>query len=120
VPPAAPAAPRSLDAAPEIAAFEVQGSLPSSVAHRSVERALGGLRSCYASAARAARAAPAFDLRLSFEIDENSLATHVSVGDAPLAGFGRCAAGVASQIHSPQAPDVGTARVVTTIKFRPL
>jgi hypothetical protein len=116
----APAAPRSLDAVPEITSFDLQGSLASSVARRSVERALPGLRACYAAAARAGRAAPAIELRLSFEIDENSLATHVATGDPRFGGFGRCAAGVAGQIRTTQAPDVGTARVVAVIQFHPL
>jgi hypothetical protein len=116
----APAAPRSLDAVPEIASFELQGSLATSVARRSVERALPGLRACYAAAARAGRSAPAIDLRLSFEIDENSVATHVATGDVRFGSFGRCAAGIAGQIHTPQAPDVGTAHVVVVIKFHPL
>ena len=119
--PAAPpvAAPRSLDAVPEIASFELQGSLATSVARRSVERVLPALRACYAAAARADRTAPAIDLRLSFEIDENSLATHVATGDVRFGSLGRCAAGVASQIRTPQAPDVGTAHVVVVIKFHP-
>ena len=118
--PAAPAAPRALDAIPELASFDLQGSLPSSVARRSVERVLPALRACYSAAARAGRTAPAFELRLSFEIDENSLATHVGVGEVRFGTFSRCAAGVASEIHTPQAPDVGTARVTAVIKFRPL
>jgi hypothetical protein len=121
-PAAAPAAPaaRALDAVPELASFDLQGSLPSSVARRSVERVLPALRACYSAAARAGRTAPAFELRLSFEIDENSLATHVGLGEVRFGTFSRCAAGVASEIHTPQAPDVGTARVTAVIKFRPL
>jgi eukaryotic-like serine/threonine-protein kinase len=118
--PSAPAAPRALDAVPELTSFDLQGSLPSSVARRSVERVLPALRACYAAAARAGHTAPAIDLRLSFEIDENSLATHVGLGDVRFGTFSRCAAGVASEIHTPQAPDVGTARVTAVIKFRPL
>jgi hypothetical protein len=117
---AAPAAPRSFDAVPEIASFDLQGSLAASVARRGVERALPGMRACYAAAARAGRAAPAIELRLSFEIDENSLATHVAAGDVRFGSFARCAAGVAGQIHTTAAPDVGTARVVVVIKFQPL
>ncbi|HMG24965.1 MAG TPA: hypothetical protein VK607_26695, partial [Kofleriaceae bacterium] len=117
--PTTPSAPRSLDATPEIASFEVQGSLSSAVARRSVERALPALRSCYAASARAGRAAPAIELKLSFEIDENSLATHVMTSEVRFGAFGRCATGVATQIHTTQAPDVGTARVTTVIRFRP-
>jgi hypothetical protein len=117
---AAPSAPRTLDAVPEIASFELQGSLPSSVARRSVERALPGLRACYSAAARASKTAPAIDLPLGLEIDENGIATHVTLGDVRFGAFSRCAAGVANQIHAPQAPDVGTVRVTTVIKFRPL
>ncbi|HEX8106385.1 MAG TPA: hypothetical protein VF516_01605, partial [Kofleriaceae bacterium] len=95
------------------------GSLATSVARRSVERVLPGLRACYAAAARASRTAPAIELRLSFEIDENSLATHVATGDVRFGAFARCVAGVAGQIHSTQAPDVGTARVVVVIQFHP-
>jgi serine/threonine-protein kinase len=116
---AAPAAPRSLDAVPEIASFELLGSLASSVARRSVERVLPGLRACYAAAARASHAAPAIELRLSFEIDENSVATHVVAGNVQFGSFARCAAGVASQIHTTQAPDVGTAHVVVVVRFHP-
>jgi tRNA A-37 threonylcarbamoyl transferase component Bud32 len=113
------AAPRSLDAVPEIASFDLQGSLATSVARRSVERVLPGLRACYAAAARAGGAAPAIELRLSFEIDENSLANHVATGDVGFGSLARCAAGVASQIRTTQAPDVGTAHVVAVIKFHP-
>jgi hypothetical protein len=89
------------------------------VVRRSVERVLPGLRSCYAAAARAGRTAPAIELRLSFEIDENSLATHVATGDVALGSLARCAAGVAGQIHTTQAPDVGTVHVVVVVKFHP-
>jgi serine/threonine-protein kinase len=116
---AAPAAPRSFDAIPEIASVDLQGSLPASVARRSVERVLPGLRACYADAARAGRSAPAIDLRLSFEIDENGEATHATTGDVGFGSLARCAAGVAGQIHTTQAPDVGTVRVVVVIRFRP-
>jgi hypothetical protein len=116
---AAPAVPRSLDAVPEIASVDLQGSLPASVARRSVERVLPGLRACYGAAARAGRAAPAIELRLSFEVDENSVATHAAAGDVGFGSLARCAAGVAGQIHTTQAPDVGTARVVVVIRFRP-
>jgi hypothetical protein len=116
---AAPPAPRSLDAVPQIASFDVQGSLAASVARRAVERVLPGLRSCYATAARASKTAPAVELHLSFEIDENSMATHVAAGDVQFGSFGRCAASAAGQIHTTQAPDVGTAHVTVVIKFHP-
>src|SRR5262249_16797229 len=116
---AAPAEPRSLDAVPEIASFDLQGSLATSVARRSVERALPGLRACYAAAARAVRMAPTIELRLSFEIDENSQANHAATGDVGFGSFARCAGGVAGQIRTTQAPDVGTAHVVVVIRFHP-
>jgi serine/threonine-protein kinase len=116
--PSPPAGPGSLDATPEVATLDVRGSLSPSVVRRGVERQLSALRSCYQAAARAGQQTPAIDLQVSFEIDENSMATHVNAGG----GFGslaRCAANALGQLHTQEAPDVGTAQVSVMIRFRP-
>ena len=117
--PPRPAAPGALDATPSVVSLEVKGSLSPSIVRRSVERTLTALRGCYRAAARAGQAAPAVDLRMSFEIDENSLATHVATDAASFGSLASCAAAVAGQIRSPEAPDVGTAQVTVVIRFRP-
>jgi hypothetical protein len=119
VKPAAPPSPGSLDATPSVATLEVKGSLSPAIVRRSVERTLSSLRGCYRTAAREAHATPAIDLRITFEIDENSLATQVSTGGASFGSLGICAAGVAGQIRTPEAPDVGTVQVTAVIRFRP-
>ncbi|HSR97508.1 MAG TPA: hypothetical protein VLM79_10680, partial [Kofleriaceae bacterium] len=116
--PAAPS-PGSLDATPTVISVEVKGSLSPSIVRRSVERTLPSLRTCYRLAARAAKATPGVDLRLSFEIDENSLATQVQTSGANFGSLATCAAGVTSQIRTQEAPDVGTAQVTAVIRFRP-
>jgi hypothetical protein len=119
--PAKPAAtsPGALDATPSVVSVEVKGSLSPTIVRRSVERTLPALRTCYRMAARAAKATPAVDLRLSFEIDENSLATQVQTSGANFGSLATCAAGVTSQIRTQEAPDVGTAQVTAVIRFRP-
>lgn len=131
VPPPAPSAPvaapvkpppvavGALDATPSIISVEVKGSLSPSIVKRSIERTLPSLRSCYRTAARAARSTPAVELRLSFEIDENSLATQVTTSGASFGTLATCAVGVTSQIRTQEAPDVGTAQVTAVIRFRP-
>jgi len=120
-PPAKPAAPSpgTLDATPSIESLEVKGSLAPSIVRRSVERTLSSLQSCYRTAARAGGATPAVELRLTFEIDENSLAVNVATGGASFGSLGSCAKSVAQQIRTREAPDVGTAQVTVVIKFRP-
>jgi len=59
------------------------------------------------------------DLRLTFEIDENSLATQIATSGAGVGSLATCAAGVASQIRTQEAPDVGTVQVAVVIRFRP-
>ncbi|HEY0478209.1 MAG TPA: protein kinase [Kofleriaceae bacterium] len=117
--PSPPAGPGSLDATLEVATLEVKGSLAASVVKRGLERHLGSLRACYQAAARAGNATPAIDLQVTFEIDENSGATHVTTGGASLGSLASCAAGVIAQVHTQQAPDVGTAQVLALIRFRP-
>jgi len=119
--PAKPAAssPGTLDATPSIASLEVKGSLSPSIVRRSVERTLSSLQGCYRTAARAGGATPALELRLTFEIDENSLAVNVAAGGASFGSLGSCVAAVARQIRTQEAPDVGTAQVTVMIKFRP-
>jgi serine/threonine protein kinase len=114
-----PPAPGSLDATPSVASLEVKGSLSPAIVRRSLERTLSSLRGCYRTAARAVKATPAVELRLSFEIDENSLATQVATSGANFGSLSRCAAGVAGQIRTQEAPDVGTAQVTAVIRFRP-
>ena len=117
--PAPPAGPGSLDAVPEVVSLDVKGSLSTGVVKRGLERTMSQLRSCYRAAARAGKATPAIELQLSFEIDENSLATHVSAGGASFGSLSGCAAGVIGQLHTQEAPDVGTAQVSVLIRFRP-
>jgi len=119
--PAKPATPSpgSLDATPSIESLEVKGSLAPSIVRRSVERTLSSLQGCYRTAARAGGATPALELRLTFEIDENSLAVNVATGGASFGSLGSCARSVAQQIRTQEAPDVGTAQVTVMIKFRP-
>jgi hypothetical protein len=104
---------------PEVASLDVKGSLSTGVVKRGLERYMSQLRSCYRAAARAGKATPAIELQLSFEIDENSLATHVSAGGASFGSLPGCAAGVIGQLHTQEAPDVGTAQVSVLIRFRP-
>jgi serine/threonine-protein kinase len=118
-PPKALPTPGSLDATPTVASLEVKGSLSPTVVRRSVERTLSSLRGCYRTAARAAKATPPIELRLTFEIDENSLATQVATSGANFGSLATCAAAVAGQIRTQEAPDVGTAQVTAVIRFRP-
>jgi eukaryotic-like serine/threonine-protein kinase len=119
--PAKPATPSpgTLDAIPSIESLEVKGSLAPSIVRRSVERTLSSLQGCYRTAARAGGATPALELRLTFEIDENSLAVNVATGGASFGTLGSCARSVAQSIRTREAPDVGTAQVTVMIKFRP-
>jgi eukaryotic-like serine/threonine-protein kinase len=124
-PKAAPPAPKpaALDASPELVSVEVKGSLSRAVVRRSVERTLASLRTCYRTAARSGGVpggAAVIEVQLSFEIDENSLATHVATRGASFGSLASCAIGVASQIRTQEAPDVGTAQVTAVIRFRPL
>jgi hypothetical protein len=116
--PAPPVSPGSLAAMPEIASLEVNGSLSSAVVRRSLERALPALRACYGAAARAARATPAIDVPLGYEIDENGAATHVTAGGR-FGSLAPCAAAVAGQIRTREVPDIGTVKVVVVVHFRP-
>jgi len=117
----APAAPPtgSFDATPEVASLDVIGSLSSSIVRRSLDRTLPALRACYGAAARASRVTPAVDLQLSYELDETGAATHVATGGTQLGSLARCAAGLASQLRTREAPDIGTVKVVVVIHFRP-
>jgi serine/threonine-protein kinase len=114
-----PVGPGTLDATPSIASLEVKGPLPSSTVRRSVDRTLASLRACYRTAARAAGRTPAVELHLTFEVDENSLATRVATSGASFGSLASCAIGVVSHIRTAEAPDVGTARVTVVIRFRP-
>ena len=109
----------SLDATPAVVSLDVKGSLSPSIVRRSVERTLTSLRGCYRTAARAGQSTPELELRLAFEIDENSRATHVATSGGSFGSLASCAAGVASQIRTQEAPDVGTAQVTVVIGFRP-
>ncbi len=117
--PAVPADPGTLDATPMVVSLDVKGSLSPAMVRRSVERTLTSLRTCYRTAARTGGATPAVDLRLTFEIDENSLATQIATSGAGFGSLATCAAGVASQIRTQEAPDVGTVQVAVVIRFRP-
>jgi hypothetical protein len=116
--PVAPPSPGSLDAEPAITELNVVGSLSTAVVRRSLERTLSSMRGCYRTAAKATNTTQAVELKLAFEIDENSLATKV-VPQASFGSLAACAANVAGQIRTPEAPDTGTARVTAVIRFRP-
>jgi hypothetical protein len=118
-PPAPPPNPGTFDATPAVLSLDVKGSLSPSIVRRSVERTLSSMRTCYRTAARAGGSTPALDLRLTFEIDENSLATQVMTSGASFGSLASCAAGVTGQIRTQEAPDVGTAQVTVVIRFRP-
>ncbi|HEU4726872.1 MAG TPA: hypothetical protein VFT22_03255, partial [Kofleriaceae bacterium] len=118
-PPPPPPGPGALDATPSVVTLDVKGSLSPAIVRRSIERTLGSLRACYRTAARAAGSTPAVDLRISFEIDENSLATRVAASGTNLGSLASCAASVTGQIRTPEAPDVGTSQVTVVIRFRP-
>jgi len=115
----APASPGALDAVPAITALDVKGPLSPSIVRRSVDRTLSQLRACYRASARARGATPELDLQLAFEIDENGLATRVTASGAAFGSLAGCAARVAGQIRTQEAPDVGTAHVTVGIRFRP-
>jgi serine/threonine-protein kinase len=117
--PALPVGPGSLDAKPEIASLEVAGSLSQSVVRRSLERTMGALRTCYQTAARVGNATPPIDLQIRFEIDENSLVTHVMASGTSFGSLAGCAGGVIGGVHTQQAPDTGTAQAQVLIRFRP-
>jgi hypothetical protein len=114
-----PPNPGPFDAVPAVTTFEVKGSLSPSIVRRSVDRTLPSLRACYRSAARAAGATPAIDLQLTFEIDENGLATQVAINGPRFSAITGCAAEVARKIRTQGAPDVGTVQVTVGIRFRP-
>jgi len=119
VTPPAPTRTGTLDATPAIVTLEVKGSLSPSIVRRSVDRTLAALRACYRTAARAGSATPAVELQLTFEIDENRLATQIATRGASFGSLASCATGVMSQIRTSEAPDVGTAQVTVVIRFRP-
>jgi hypothetical protein len=119
VTPTVPTGPGTLDATPAIVTLDVKGSLSPSIVRRSVDRTLASLRACYRTAARAGRATPAVELQLTFDIDENSRATQVATSGASFGSLSGCATGVMSKIRTSEAPDVGTARVMVVIRFRP-
>jgi hypothetical protein len=119
VTPTVPTGPGTLDATPTIVTLDVKGSLSPSIVRRSVDRTLASLRACYRTAARAGRATPAVELQLTFDIDENSRATQVGTSGASFGSLSGCATGVMSKIRTSEAPDVGTARVMVVIRFRP-
>ncbi len=103
---------------PAIEMLDVKGSLSPAVVRRSVERTLGSLRACYRTAAKEGKTTPAVDLKLSFEIDESSTASSVSA-TGNFGSLSSCARSAFGRLQTQQAPDVGTARVVVTITFRP-
>jgi len=109
----------SMDATPSIASLDVNGPLPSSVVRRAVERVLPALRACYRTAANAQRKTLPVSLSLSFEIDENSSATNVATSGASFGSLATCARTAMVRLQTQQAPDVGTAHVVVSIKFAP-
>lgn len=110
----------SLDATPSIARLDVDGSLPSTVVRRGIDRVLPSLRDCYRAAAKAQQSTPVASVSLSFEIDETSAARNVSARGAAFGTLSTCARGVLGRVQTPQAPDVGTVRVTVSIKFEPI
>jgi hypothetical protein len=109
----------SLDATPSIARLDVEGSLPSSIVRRTVERALPALRECYHAAASTQRKTPTLTLSLSFEIDESRATTNVSVRGGTFGSLGSCAKSALTRLQTQQAPDVGTVQVSVAVRFTP-
>ena len=110
----------SLDATPAIANLDVNGPLPSSVARRTVERAMPAIRACYRTAAKTSQKTPAVSVALTFEIDENSSIGNVSANGAKdLASLAGCVRKTLTGARTQQAPDVGTAHVSVSITFKP-
>jgi len=118
-PPPVARGPGSLDAIPSIASIGVDGPLPDNEIQSAVQRALGTLRDCYRTAARAAQQTPALRLKLSFSIDEGRAARDLRVSGDSL-GMGACVKDAASKLRTRVAPDVGTASVRVVVKFQPV
>ena len=108
----------SLDATPAIASLGVEGSLPSSVVRRSVERVLPSLQACYRTAAKAKNSTPAVSVKVRFVIDENGAATRVGA-TGNFGSLAECVRGSMTRVQSPHAPDVGTVSVTVGINFTP-
>ncbi|MGE0400568.1 MAG: protein kinase [Kofleriaceae bacterium] len=108
----------SLDATPAIATLGLEGSLPSSVVRRSIERVLPSLQACYRTAAKASHSTPPVSLKVRFVIDETGAARRISTSGnfGSLAG---CVQESMARVRSQQAPDVGTVSVTVGIKFTP-
>jgi hypothetical protein len=109
----------SLDATPSVSGLDVNGPLAGSVVRRAVDRVLPALRTCYKTAAKTAQKTPVVKLSISFEIDENSAATGVSVS-GNFGTLAACARSAIGNLVTQQAPDVGTAHVVVGVAFKPL
>jgi|GEM_PF-2261261 len=110
----------SLDATPTIARLDIEGSLPSSVVRRGIDRVVPSLRDCYRAAAKARQETPSITLTLSFRIDEGGAARRVSARGGAFGSLADCARDVLGRVQTQQAPDVGTVNVSMSIKFTPL
>jgi outer membrane biosynthesis protein TonB len=109
----------SLDATPSLGEIDVTGGVSKAWIRNDIERLLTPLRECYRGVARATGAAPAVELRLSFEIDESGRATRVSTSGGTFGSLQGCAARAFNLRRMSQKPDTGTATVTVTIRFAP-
>jgi hypothetical protein len=96
----------------------VEGSLPSSIVRRSVERVLPSLQACYRTAAKAKNSTPAVNVKVRFVIDETGAARRVAASGT-FGSLAECVRSSMSRVQSPHAPDVGTVSVTVAISFTP-
>jgi serine/threonine protein kinase len=115
----APAPAPTFEAQVAFRGLAVRGSLPSTSVRATLDRALGQLRACYASSARAAgRDAPA-DVGVRFAIDENGAVRNVSA-DGGGGALTSCVQGVVTRLRPRERPDIGFIQVSLTVHFTPV
>ncbi|MCG8555989.1 MAG: protein kinase [Proteobacteria bacterium] len=113
-----PAAPPVLDATTQIARWQVQGPLPSSVLRRAVQRLEGDIDRCYTSAARRVGKDGFGEVRVAFRITTTGRASAVETSGGGLPGLDRCVRGVIARVVSRRKPDLGEARAAFVVQFR--
>ncbi|MET0343391.1 MAG: protein kinase [Polyangiales bacterium] len=117
--PATPKPPQKLSAEPTIAELEVDGSLGKGTVSRMLARLSPSLRTCYATAAKAAGRNDYAPLAMTFLIDEVGSVRTVSAGKHPLPELPSCAAAALKRMRSERVPDVGISTVRFSIGFTP-
>lgn len=115
--PPPPAVPSRVSA--RVTGLSSQGSLPTSVVSRAIERVSGRFQGCYLDAARRARRGGADRVQVRFEIDEMGRARRVSVGGGSLPGLSRCVGSAVQQVVSRRRPDIGTVQASFAVVFQP-